>query len=800
MPDRSLPLLLRHARNDLARNRGVSLTLFAILLFGAFLMATGTAVVERLVGSVDQLFEQARPPHFLQMHTGDYDAAALRSFAAGQPGIEAWTIVELYGFDGAALGWQRPATGESGDFSDSLIDNLFVAQNPDFDFLIDQTGAIAAPAPGEVYVPVAYQRRFGLLAGDQLTVGVGADARQLRVAGFVRDAQMASSLSSATRFLVSPDELRALGATGGGAAEIIVEYRLHDPADLDELQRAYQADDTLPKNGQAVTGDMIRIVNVFSDGLVAAALIFASLVLVAIAVLSLQFVIRGALQAQVREIGVMKAIGIPHRQIIQLYLAGYAVLTLAACLVGGLLGPPAAGLLTSELRSHYAAAPAGPWTVLAPVTALAALFTMVMLICAGVLRGVRRIEVTTALVHGSTLTERQLARQAKRAARGVRADRWRSATGRAVNRSLVLLELRSQWRQWVLLPIVLFLAAIVMVVPMNLLSTFESPRIGSYLGAPPSDLRADLRFSDDLDGTRSELLARMRDDPRLTDVRPYAEVVAGLNGPDGPETLRVEVGDYSGGTVEFTTGRAPLNAEIALSELNAERHRVGVGDRLRLRIAGQWAERRVSGIYADVTSGGYTAKLPGEITEGASGYVIYADLAEGADPAATASEYNARFPSAIVIPMEEYLRQTLEHVTGAFRAASAVTLFAGLGVAALLTSLVLGLHLAQHRRWMGTLSAIGFSAREITAQVRAKVMLAVVMGTGIGALAAALLGDAVAGALIGMAGLGISGFSVDPVSWLVYGVYPSALLGAGWLGAVLSTTRLRRADPSDWLE
>lgn len=799
MPDRSAPLLLRHARNDLARNRGVSLTLFAILLCGAFLMATGTAVVERLVGSVDRLFDQARPPHFLQMHTGDYDPAALAAFASGRPGIEAWTVVELYGFDGAALGWQRASTGEAGDFSDSLIDNLFVAQNPDFDFLIDQTGAIADPAPGEVYVPVAYQVRFGLLAGDRLTVGVGRDARQLRVAGFVRDAQMASSLSSATRFLVSPDELRALGATGGGAPEIIVEYRLHDPAGVGDLQRAYQADDALPKNGQAVTGEMIRIVNVFSDGLVAAALIFASLVLVAIAVLSLRFVIRGALQAQVREIGVMKAIGIPHRQIAGLYLAGYGVLTLAACLLGGLLGAPAAGLLTSELRPHYAAAPTSVWTVLAPVTALAALFAMVMLICAGVLRGVRRIEVTAALVHGSTLSERQRARQAGRSARGVRTNGWRSATGRAVNRRLVLLELRSQWRQWVLLPIVFFLAAVVMVVPMNLLSTFESPRIGSYLGAPPSDLRADLRSSGDLDATRSELLGRMRDDPRLTNVRSYAEVVAVLDGADGPETLRVEVGDYSGDTVEFATGRYPRGGEIALSTLNAERLQVGVGDRLRLEVAGRWAEHLVSGTYADVTAGGYTAKLPGDIATGAAGYVIYADLAGGADPARTASDYNTRFPAATVIPMEEYLRQTLEHVTSAFRAAALLTLLAGLGVAGLLTSLVLGLHLARQRRWMGTLSAIGFSAREITAQVRTKAMLAAAVGTGAGVLLAALLGDAVAAALVGLAGMGIAEFTIDPLPWLVYGIYPAALLGAGWLSSVASTTRLRRTDPSGWL-
>lgn len=221
-------LYLRHGLNDAVKNRGVNLALTTLLLLTAFLMATGAMVMERTLGSVDALLEVARPPHFLQMHTGAYDADALAAFAEERPEVESWLIEDMVGFDGSAISWQRPSTGESGDLSASLVDNLVVSQNDGFDLLVDGAGAVPRPSAGEVYVPVAYQQSLGLQAGDELAVRTDDGNLALTVAGVVRDAQMASSLSSATRFLVSGDDLRSLKNAGGGDPEIIVEYRLTD--------------------------------------------------------------------------------------------------------------------------------------------------------------------------------------------------------------------------------------------------------------------------------------------------------------------------------------------------------------------------------------------------------------------------------------------------------------------------------------------------------------------------------------------------------------------------------------------
>lgn len=789
----------RYAYNDLIRNKGVNVALLVILILSAFLMATGAMVMERLVGSVNQLFDEAKPPHFLQMHKGDYDPDALTRFASEHPEIDAWLVDEMLGFDSAAIAWHRPGTGEAGDLADSLIDNLFVTQNQEFDFLIDENGAIPRPSRGEVYVPVAHQQGFDLQLGDELQIRTDAGVHGLRIHGFVRDSQMASSLSSATRFLVSEADFQELAAAGGGAPEIIVEYRLVDVSVLPEFQRAYESDDTLPKNGPAVTYQMIRIVNAFSDGLVAMALVFVSLLLIAIALLNSRFVIRGTLEDEVREIGAMKAIGLPDKAIAGLYLSKYRVMTLLACIIGGILAVIATNLLTQNIQANYAEARLSLTTILVPVLALVLVYLFVIAICRRVFRRVRRIQVVNALVHGSTLDDRQTARRARRQARRVRRTSLAAYRGGSIGRRLALLDLRAESRQWVLIPTVFLIATVLMTLPMNLLSTFGSPRFVAYLGAPESDLRADLQFSDDVDSVRADVLSRMHSDDRLTDVRAFANVLYEAQGDEGWETLRVEVGDYSGGTVEFLEGERPQPGQIALSVLNADKYQLATGDELTIRHGAESPTVVVSGIYQDVTAGGYTAKMQGEVTTGAASYVIYADTVDGADPAAVAVEYHQRFPAATVIPMREYVQQTLSYVTSAFQRAAILSFVFGVGVAVLITSLFLKLRLASERRRMGTLSAIGFSTKELIAQVRGKTLLAVVAGTLLGTVFAATVGETLVGLFISLAGLGIANLAFIPNPLLVYVAYPLTLITAGYLAAVALTARLRGADKSSWL-
>lgn len=790
----------RYLLNDLVRNRGVNLALLLVLTMSAFLMSTGAVVMEKLVGSVDALLEEAQPPHFLQMHKGDHDQRALNAFADEHPEIQSWLIEEMLGIDGSAILWRDGATGRSGDLSGSLIDNLFVAQNEAFDFLLDEAGLIPRPAPGEVYVPVVHQQGEALHRGDELVIRTDSGEHSLTVAGFVRDAQMASSLSSATRFLIAEEDLAQLTAAGGGTPEIIVEYRLIDPGLTSQFQVAYESDEALPRNGQAVTHQMIRVINAFSDGLVALALMFISGMLMVIALLSLRFVIRGTLEEEVREIGAMKAIGLPHHSITGLYLTRYRAMTLVACIIGAGLSVPAAGLLTRSIQQNYAEAPLTAMTLLIPVIAAALVYLIVVIMCRSVLSAVRRVEVVGALVHGSVLDERQAARRSRRMIRRARSAHL--ATGRgSVTRRLALLDLRSDAAQWALIPAVFALAALVMILPTNLLTTFQSPRFVTYMGAPESDVRVDIQFTDDAPVVHQQVLAGMVADDRVTDISDSATTPRRARNDGVWEALQVQVADHFDDSIQFLAGHAPGRGEIALSVLNAQHYKMSVGDTLTLEPQSTVAtdEAMVSGIYQDVTSGGRTAKMQGAVPTDAGSYVIHAQLAPGVDPAMIATEYGNAHPSASVLPMREYVQETLGSITSALRSAAIVATTAALLISLAITVLFLKLRLTRERSRMGVLTALGFSSAELAGQLMIKVVLMVCLGTLVGSVLAATAGEALLGGLIALSGMGITRLSFIPNPWLVYVAFPLFLITIGCVAALALTSRLHVADKSGWL-
>ncbi|MEO6867644.1 MAG: FtsX-like permease family protein, partial [Gaiellales bacterium] len=123
----------------------------------------------------------------------------------------------------------------------------------------------------------------------------------------------------------------------------------------------------------------------------------------------------------------------------------------------------------------------------------------------------------------------------------------------------------------------------------------------------------------------------------------------------------------------------------------------------------------------------------------------------------------------------------------------------GVGVVLLITSLFLKLRLTRERSRIGVLTAIGFSSREISSQVRFKVLLSVVLGTVAGVIGAATVGEWFIGSAISLTGLGIVNLSFISNPWLVYLAFPAILIAAGYVSAVALTSRLRVADKSTWL-
>lgn len=232
----------------------------------------------------------------MQMHTGAVDMAGLEDFADNNRNVADFQVIPFLNVDNTELilGGNR--------LTDSVQDNGFCTQSSRFDFLLDMENQPVNPQPGEVYVPVCYLRDGTVNVGDPAVLC----GRTFRVAGFIRDSQMNSTLASSKRFLINEADYARLAPFGN--VEYLIEFRLHDLSKLSAFETAYSAAG-LPANGPALTWPLFQMISAISDGIMIAILVLIGLLVVSVSLLCVRFTLLAKIEDDFREIGVMKAIG-----------------------------------------------------------------------------------------------------------------------------------------------------------------------------------------------------------------------------------------------------------------------------------------------------------------------------------------------------------------------------------------------------------------------------------------------------------------------------------------------------------
>src|SRR5690606_24015253 len=100
--------------------------------------------------------------------------------------------------------------------------------------------------------------------------------------------------------------------------------------------------------------------------------------------------------------------------------------------------------------------------------------------------------------------------------------------------------------------------------------------------------------------------------------------------------------------------------EIAISYLNAEKMGKDADDSVLLYVDGEEMEFKISGVYQDVTSGGYTAKSQHQFTNlPAKKYTFTVNVTDEESVEMKTKEWSETIGAGVsVSPMEEFINQT----------------------------------------------------------------------------------------------------------------------------------------------
>lgn len=765
-------MLKRLIVGDLRRGRVVAATLACLIALATTLVASSASLIGQTFAALDELWQQAVPPSLVQMSLGEVDESKILEWADAQSAIDQTEVIKTLPVSGSSL-WLAGVSQ-----AESVLEPAFITSPELFDFLIDADGEPVQPGAGEVVLPVIYQATGAAAVGDPLVIQLDDWKLELTVSGFARDAQMNTSLATSKRLVLNQTDFAALEAHVD-TPEYLIEFLLHDDGDTKQVSDAYLAAG-LPAQGISVDSTIFRLVNSLTTILVAVAALLVAALLALTSALALRFALLAAVETDLPEIGTLKAIGASPRAIKRIYLAKYVLLAGLAAGIGLAASAWLTAAISPSLLIYLGTPPLSWWLVALPIVAAVAVFGSIVGFAWLVLRRIDRLSATEAL--------RNRGPQRRRPSRPrIRLSRsrvlplpvWLGVRGALAG---------SNW----LIVAVIGLSTFLMTFPAGVANTLQSPSFMAYLGVGQADVRIDVR-----DGAVdfSQVQAAVDADPAVgksvTLISNRYEVL----GPDGWESLVVELGDHSVFPLVYELGSAPTAADqIALSHNEASALGVGVGSSVQLKVGDQERALQVSGIYQDITNGGKTGKATFTDSAAPLWQVILLDLNTGT-VANFVSAFSAAFPGAKVTPMTQMTAQVMGTTTGQLSLLATISLWAGAGLAFLMVVLQGVLAFSKERGQVAALRAIGTSTRGLWAQYLTRFALLGVLGLAVGLLFTVTGGQVLFGAGIGA--LGAPGAQLILSGWFTWVGVPAIVLAVVTIAAALALRGLSHISIQD---
>lgn len=377
-------MYLRILRRDLLRQKVMNLVLLLFILLSSMFISSSVSNILSVTGAIDGYFQKAGVPDLLIGAVEKEDAPSLDELLSKTDGIHNFRTQPIfYATKDNLLLHGNPLSEMNGTGS------IYGFENVPITLFDEQNQPIRQVEPGTMWMAAGVPEELGLHMGDVLELRYGNIRRSFTLAGVFKDATSSGSMMISREdlnyFQDAPDDCHILwGALGYVTTD--------DPA---SVRATVLKNDNI--NGAATPEELES--NFIMDMIIAGILLVVSVVLILVAFVMLRFTITFSLSEEFRQIGVMKAIGIPHRKIRGLYMTKYAFLSLIGGIAGFFVSIPFGNLLLDSVSKTMVMETDGGFVSNMVCSLAVALITI--LFCFGCTRKVKKISPMDAIRSGS---------------------------------------------------------------------------------------------------------------------------------------------------------------------------------------------------------------------------------------------------------------------------------------------------------------------------------------------------------------------------------------------------------------
>ena len=774
-------------KRDLKRKKTMNVIVLLFVILSVMFISSSVTNLTAVTGSLDSFFDKAGVGDYIALERsgGSVTVKDAVKKAEGVTSIKQEECIVLSGH--RFVGHTKESANTS--FASCISHQIEK-------YYDSSDNEITEVADGEVYVRQSLLDNSNAKVGDKVELTVADVTRTFTVKDTLKDAVLGSRMMGNARFLISENEYKAFEK-----AEPLEPYLFYlsfiDTNDIPALEKALNDCDAI---AFSLDRSMLQFTYIL-EMVIAGFLLVVSIALILIAVVILRFTISFTLSEEFRQIGIMKAIGIPDGKIRSLYLVKYLAISVLGATIGLTLSFPFGSKLLKMVSQNIVMENGN--SLLLGIICAAAVVCIIVLFCYLSTRKVKKFTPVDAVRSGTTGE-----RYKKKGVIKLGKKPVRPVFFMAVN------DILSSPKRFLIMLFTFFVGISMLMVGLNISSTMTSSKMLNWINMAQCDaalvesgsiekyMVADGR--EKLNQKISEIESDLSEKGWEADC--FVEVITTVIVTKGDTKLKtngVEGINMTPDEYMYLEGTAPQNKnEIAMSYIVADKLGAQIGDTVTVKTPDGETECMITAVYQTMMSLGNNIRMyPGQ-TYSFQNLVGLNDLQIRFNDDPSTGEIEKRieaikemYPDDKVMNAGDYVDYCVGGVGGMMDGVTGLLLPVIILIDILVAVLMEKSFLTKERGEIAMLKAIGFKNRSIILWQILRIAIVMIAAVLFSVALADPIGKLTTGGIFQMMGAKNIIFDMDVLKTFV--IYPAVILAATVFSVFLTALSIRKVNSNE---
>ena len=765
-------------KKDLKRKKTMNLILLLFIILASTFIAGSVNNMLAVVTALDNYFEKANVPDYWICTTEKEEADK----------IEEFIISEQLSFMRQELLQMNPnqilVNNKEFEYTNSVVlsdlnhtIHIFDSQNQKIDKISD----------GELYIPAGICNQYHLKTGDKITLTNNNKSKTYTLKGSTKDAFFGSAMIGMTRFLVSERDYQELVGEENQIQSIGI-FTDNVKEFTDKInQMEFQCIFTEPKN----TLKMMYIM----DMVIAAVMLVVSICLILISLVMLRFTIHFTISEEFREIGVMKAIGIPCYKIRGLYLVKYFTIALMGGVTGLIASIPFGKMLLWGTSKNIIITNEANFLV--NFLSIAAIIGIVMLFGYLCTRKIKKFTPVSAIRNGEN------------------GERYRQRNIVKLNKTRIapvifmsFNDIFSNFQRFAVMLVIFILGILLIIIPVNTINTLQSDKLIVNFSMAECDhviIKEVLLNSNE---SRRELteqkllaikeeLAKNHISADIFQEKMFRMHISKENKKCSSLAFQ-GVGDVTADQYSYLEGTPPQNIhEVGISHIISDNIDAGIGDMVTINTGSEEKEYMVTAIFQTMNNLGEGIRFFQEealdYNNAAGGFGIqikYTDSPDKKELQNRKERLEELFSNYKIYTSGEYIEYMIGNVAEQIRSVKQLILMIVICINILMTVLMVKSFLTKEKGEIAMLKSLGFRSQSLVLWQSFRIGIILFLAILTGTLISSPISKITVGKIFQM--MGLQTIEFDIVFFEVFVIYPFILLVCTVFAAFLTAFGVRK--------